>query len=242
MRFKIVWALLALLMAVPASAQVSSDGVAEIAKAIHDAEHVDLGAASTRDSRNAFWARVMGVVHFGHPVYNPTPDSSWCIKDGGNGRPQSDDVAVKCVSREFWDCIGGAGAPGYTFRCNKDAGPLPNEQNVYAPPRPAEGGASSGGGGNPPSTPPSTDLGPVLQAIAALKADLATLTVKVDAVAGVAVDARDAALSAAHDAREVNAWRMEPKPVPVLAVPCLVGRVPKPFGGSSEVTFCPKPE
>jgi hypothetical protein len=39
-------------------------------------------------------------------------------------------------SREFWDCIGGAGAAGYTFRPNHD-GVLPPAQNVYAPPKPA---------------------------------------------------------------------------------------------------------
>lgn len=118
---------------------MSIDDVIAIVRRVHDAERVNLGAGSTRDSRNAFWARAIGIVHHGHPVYNPTPDPQWCIKDGGNGRPQSDDVVVSMPSRQFWDCIGGSGADGYSFRA---AGPeiLPPEQNVYAPPVPAGSG------------------------------------------------------------------------------------------------------
>lgn len=223
---------LCVLLATPVWAQVPIDRVPAIAQAVHDAERVTLGASSTRDSRNAFWARVVGIVHFGHPVFNPTPDPSWCIKDGGNGRPQSDDVIVKCRSREFWDCIPGSGADGYRFHCSAD-GILPRDQNVYIPPRPSGSGSIT-----PPPPPPVTNLQPVLDA-------LATLTAKVDAVAALAMAAREAALnatleaaSAAHDAREINAWRMEPlKPV---VIPCLRGRVPSTFG-SKDVTFCPVP-
>jgi len=180
-------------------AQVSIDDVPRIAQAVHDAEGVNLGAGSTREYRNAFWARVVGIVHWGHPVYNPTPDASWCIKDGGNGRPQSDDVIVQCQSREFWDCIPGAGANGYSFRCHKDASRLPPEQNVYAPPRPA-GTSGSGGGGTGGGTPPPTptvNLQPILDLIG-------TLAVKIDAVAGVAVAARDAALDAKSEAEQAK--------------------------------------
>lgn len=221
-------------VASPVWAQVSIDRVPAIAQAIHDAERVNLGASSTRESRNVFWARVVGVIHFGHPVFNPTPDQSWCIKDGGGGRPQSDDVIVQCRSRQFWDCIPNAGAEGYSFTCHGGE-ILPPVQNVYLPPRPA------GGITPPPERAPvgPVNLQPVLDALAAL-------TAKVDAVAALAMAAREAALnatreaaSAAHDAREVNAWRMEPfKPT---AIPCLTGRVPKPWGGSTAVTFCPVP-
>lgn len=225
----------------PRASALTITDVERMVRAVHDAEHVNLGAASTRDQRNAFWARAIGIVHWGHPVYNPTPDNSWCIKDAGNGRPQSDDVVVKCATREYWDCIPGSGADGYRFSCGQQPGTLGSEQNVYAPPKPAGGGVSSGGGGTPPSTPPSTDLGPVLQAIAALSAKLDTLKANIDGLDGGLAEAVRAARSAEIDAREVNQWRMQPQPpVPVLAVPCLVGRVPKPFGGSSEVTFCPK--
>ncbi len=60
----------------------------------------------------------------------------WCIKDGGSGRPQSDDVIVRCNSRDAWDLIGGAGANGYSFHVDY-IGRLPGDQNVYAPPRSA---------------------------------------------------------------------------------------------------------
>jgi hypothetical protein len=88
--------------------------VVTLAQRIHDAEGVNIGAASTRDSRNAFWARVIGCAHHGHPVYNRTPDPQWHLKRAA-GRPQSDDVAVSMPSRQFWDCIPGAGADHYRF-------------------------------------------------------------------------------------------------------------------------------
>ena len=83
---------------------------------MHDGTRANLGGGSSRDSRNAFWASAVAAVHYGHPRYNPKgPDSGWCIKDGGAGRPQSDDVIVRCGSRDAWDMIGGAGANGYSF-------------------------------------------------------------------------------------------------------------------------------
>ena len=79
----------------------------------------------------------MAAVHYGHPRYNPKgPDSGWCIKDGGAGRPQSDDVIVRCGSRDAWDMVGGAGANGYSFHVDY-IGRLPGDQNVYPPPRAA---------------------------------------------------------------------------------------------------------
>jgi hypothetical protein len=196
------------------SAQVSIDDVPRIAQAVHDAEGVNLGAGSTREYRNAFWARVVGIIHWGHPVYNPgKADASWCIKDGGNGRPQSDDVIVQCQSREFWDCIPGAGAAGYSFRCHKDAARLPPEQNVYAPPRPSGSSGNGGGGGTGGGTPPATpvDLAPVLAAVT----ELAT---KVDAVAALALAARDAAQDARAEAEQakVNASDVKHLAVPEL--------------------------
>ena len=147
MRDTMIWTLLSVLLAWPAWAQVSIDRVPAIAQAIHNAERMNFGASSSRDGRNRDWARIVGIIHFGHPVYNPTPDPSWCIKDGGGGRPQSDDVIVQCQSRVFYDCIPGSGADGYRFQCSAD-GVLPSVQNVYRPPVP------SGGGGTP--VPPTT--------------------------------------------------------------------------------------
>jgi hypothetical protein len=107
-----------------------------LAKRIHDAEGMDFGSSSTRDSRNRQWARIVGIAHHGHPVYNPTPDPRWHLKNGGGGRPQSDDVVVLLPSRAFWDCIGNAGLDIYEFKAGGHPGPLPPEQEVYPPPVP----------------------------------------------------------------------------------------------------------
>jgi hypothetical protein len=101
---------------------------------------------------------------------------------------------------------------------------------VWIQPEPV-GGASSGGGGTPLPAPPAPAPG------RAYTAELALLATKIDAVAAIALAARDAALDAG---RLSQALLDRPAPpVPVLSVPCLVGRVPKAFGGSSVVTFCP---
>jgi len=221
---------------------VSPDRFVEIAERVHDAENYDLGGGSTRSYRNEFWARVVGIVHFGHPVYNLTPDPSWCLKDAGGGRPQSDDVGVKCSTREFWDFIGGVGANGYSFRVGAHPGErLPKEQNVFPPPRPDTGGVTPPPPPPVDPVPPPADLAPVLAA-------LATLTEKVDAVAALALAARDAALDAKAEAEQakVNASDIKHVEIPKVlealkggAIPCLRGRVPRALGGSSEVTFCP---
>ncbi len=108
--------------------------------AVHNAERVDLGRNSTREQRVAFWQRGVGIVHFGHPTYNPQGgDRDWCIKDAGGGRPISDDVLVRCGNRDSWDTIGGAGADGYSWHLEY-LGRLPNVQNVYPPPVPSGAG------------------------------------------------------------------------------------------------------
>ena len=107
----------------------------DMAKRIHDAERENLGASSTRDSRNVFWARVVGIAHHGHPWWNPTPDPQWYLKRAA-GRPQSDDVVVSMPSRVAYDCILSSGADGYRFHAD-NIGLLPIDQVVYAPPVPA---------------------------------------------------------------------------------------------------------
>jgi hypothetical protein len=117
--------------------------------AVHNGERWNLGGASTRDDRTNFWYRAVGIVHYGHPVYNPAGgDPDWCVKDAGAGRPPSDDVFVKCGTREAWDTISGAGANGYSFHLEY-LGRLPGGQNVYPPPVPSGGG----GGGSQPADP-----------------------------------------------------------------------------------------
>ena len=118
-----------------------------VAEAIHNAEGWDLGKSSNREYRNAFWARVIGVVHHGHPLYNPAPDSRWLLKREPNG-PQSDDVAAFAPTREAWDCIPGAGANGYRFEA-RYLGVLAPHQVIYAPPMPEEYGPV-----DPPDPPP----------------------------------------------------------------------------------------
>ena len=105
-----------------------------VAEAIHNAEGYDLGKNSNREYRNAFWARVVGCVYHGHPVYNPVPDRRWLLKREPNG-PQSDDVAAFQPTREAWDCIPGAGANGYRFEADY-LGVLAPHQVIYAPPVP----------------------------------------------------------------------------------------------------------
>lgn len=114
----------------------------ELAERVHNAERMNFGSSSTRESRNRDWARIVGIAHHGHPSYNPTPDPQWHLKNGGGGRPQSDDVVVSLPSRKFWDCIPSAGADGYRFQASGHGDEaLPSVQEVYAPPVPDGGGA-----------------------------------------------------------------------------------------------------
>ncbi len=120
---------------VGASRSIDINEAAAIIRGVHDGTGANLGGGSSRESRNAFWASAVAAVHYGHTRYNPRgPDSGWCIKDGGSGRPQSDDVIVRCDSRDAWDMVGGAGASGYSFHIDY-IGRLPGDQNVYPPPR-----------------------------------------------------------------------------------------------------------
>lgn len=243
-----------------ASAQLSIEQVLEVVRAVYVGTGANVGAGSTRDSRNEFWAEAIGAVHWGHPVYNPTPDPRWCIKDGGNGRPQSDDVVAICDgvtggayrARSAWDLIGNAGIAGYSWHVDA-IGILPSVQNIYPPPKPKGWAPVSGTPNQPPagggtSAPAAVNLAGVLEVLARLEAKLATI----EAVAVSARDAADAgraeARSAAHDARELNAFRLSPEFAAIFEAlrvtagrECFVGRVPKAFGGSTEVRFCLAP-
>lgn len=245
--------LIVLLFSAVSAAQVSPEKVAQIAKAVHDAEGVNIGSSSTRDYRNAFWARVIGVVHWGHPVYNPTPDQSWCIKDAGNGRPQSDDVAVKCVTREFWDCIPNSGADGYRFQCSgHGSAKLPAEQNVYPPPKPAGWNQPAPTPVPTPGTPPPpgntpapapVDLQPVLDAVAALSGAVDALDKRLNAILAL-MQANEATWQkAAHEAGEAAARASDIKTaVEHLPTPepqkCVSGRQSGWAGGA--IRLCPE--
>ena len=136
-----------------------------MAQRIHDLEGYKLGSSSTREYRNAFWARVIGCAYWGHSIYNANPDTQWHLKNAGGGRPQTDDVATSMPSRAYWDCIAGVGADGYRFTPTGHAEPLSLEQEVYPPPKPADSGTGGGGGGENPE--PDDDVIELLTAILA---------------------------------------------------------------------------
>jgi hypothetical protein len=100
----------------------------------HDLTRANLGAGSSRESRVDFLWAAVAIIHYGHPTLNPSGgDRNWCVKDAGGGRPPSDDVIVRCNTRDAWDLISGAGANGYRFDWHS-VGVLGREQNVYPPP------------------------------------------------------------------------------------------------------------
>ena len=114
---------------------ISPSEAQQIIKGVHDAEGWNLGGSSTREQRIAFIQRAVAVVHYGHGRFNQRgPDSNWCIKDAGGGRPISDDVIVRCNTRESYDLIVGAGGNGYSWHV-ESIGTLPAVQNVFPPPR-----------------------------------------------------------------------------------------------------------
>jgi hypothetical protein len=114
---------------------ISFNEAFNIIVAVHNGGRFNLGSGSSREYRVAFLDGAVAVIHYGHARYNPQgPDTNWCVKDAGGGRPQSDDVLVRCGSREAWDLIGGAGANGYNFHADY-LGILPGGQNVYPPSR-----------------------------------------------------------------------------------------------------------
>lgn len=107
----------------------------DILQAIYSAGNYNIFGGSTRDQMNLYLEIGVAALHYGHPKWNPRgADSNWCIKNGGPGRPQSDDVIVRCSSRDAWDLIGSIGARG-AFWNPTYIGRLPGEQAVYAPRR-----------------------------------------------------------------------------------------------------------
>jgi hypothetical protein len=118
-----------------ATRDISPDEALSIIKAVHDGGGYNLGSGSSREYRIDFFWAALAAVHYGHPRYNPRGgDPGWCGKDAGGGRPPSDDVMVRCSSRDAWDVIPGAGSNGYHFGLDY-IGKLPGNQNVYPPSR-----------------------------------------------------------------------------------------------------------
>jgi hypothetical protein len=101
---------------------------------IHNELGYNLGSRSSREQRVDFLWTAVAVIHFGHPRFNPAGgDPGWCVKSAGGGRPPSDDVLVRCDTREAWDLVVSAGADHYSFH-QEYLGRLGGEQEVYAPP------------------------------------------------------------------------------------------------------------
>jgi hypothetical protein len=111
------------------------DEAASIIRTVYAAGSYDLGSGSSRDQRNLYLEIAVAVIAYGHPVWNPKgPDGNWCIKNGGPGRPQADDVIVLCDSRDAWDLVVSAGANSWSWHIDY-IGKLDSAQGVYPPNR-----------------------------------------------------------------------------------------------------------
>lgn len=109
------------------------DEAASIIRTIYTDLRYNIGSSSTRDQRNLYLERAVAALHYGHSRFNPKgPDSKWCIKNGGSGRPQSDDVIVRCDTRDAWDLVSSIGADSYGWHTDY-IGRLGTDQVVYAP-------------------------------------------------------------------------------------------------------------
>lgn len=112
---------------------ISFNEAYDILYAIYQAARWNISGGSSRDQMNLYLETAMAAIHYGNGKWNPRgPDSNWCIKTGGPGRPQSDDVIVRCSSRDAWDLILSIGAPGATWAPSY-IGVLPGIQQVYPP-------------------------------------------------------------------------------------------------------------
>jgi len=100
---------------------------------IYQAARWDISGRSNRDTLNLFLETAMAAVHYGHPRWNPGGgDAGWCIKNGGPGRPQSDDVIARCDTRDAWDLVLGIGGPNPVWSPSY-LGRLPGIQQIYPP-------------------------------------------------------------------------------------------------------------
>jgi hypothetical protein len=105
----------------------------DILYAIYSAARWDLSGRSSRDQLNLYLEIAVAALHYGHGKWNPKgPDSGWCIKNGGPGRPQSDDVLARCDTRDAWDLVLSIGGPNPVWSPSY-IGRLPNVQQIYAP-------------------------------------------------------------------------------------------------------------
>jgi hypothetical protein len=136
------------------------------------------------------------------------------------------------------DVIGGAGGPNPTPQW----GPVgPSPRAAWVRPEPV-GGVSSGGGGTPLPAPPvpvpGPDLARVLARLDALVAATSALRAQLDAIEASSAAAASEALKAAARASEIKT-QLENLPAS-KPFPRYKGRVPKAFGGSTDVILTPE--
>lgn len=218
-----------------ASAQERAPNRRDVVEQVSAADPARFACAHTERSCKNDWIKAVGAAL--HKT-----DARWGLNGKrGNANDLSMDVVTWRIGPtdrhvQAFDICGacGGGSPSVTWSDITNWSTLGQSGTaIWLKPAPV-GDPGSGGGGTtptPPQTPPAPDYTVKLDALAAA---IATLTAKLDTLAGVMVETRDAATSAAHDAREINA-----RPVPVVSVPCLTGRVPKAFSGSAKMTLCP---
>jgi hypothetical protein len=139
------------------------------------------------------------------------------------------------------DVIGGAGGPTPTAQWGAAGPATPRPHAAWVRPEPV-GGVSSGGGGTPLPAPPvpvpGPDLTRVLARLDALVAATSALRAQLDAIEASSAAAASEALKAAGRASDIKT-QIENLPA-FKPAPAYVGRFPKPFGGSTEVTLTPK--
>jgi hypothetical protein len=112
---------------------ISFNEAYDILFTIYQAARWDLTGRSSRDQLNLYLETAMAAVHYGHGKWNPRGgDTGWCIKNGGPGRPQSDDVIARCDTRDAWDLVGGIGGPNPVWAPSY-IGKLPSIQQIYPP-------------------------------------------------------------------------------------------------------------
>ena len=105
----------------------------DIIIAIYSAARWDLGSRSSREQRNLYLDAAVAAIHYGHSKWNPKgPDDNWCIKNGGPGRPQADDVIALCRERDAWDLVLSIGANNWNWH-QEYIGKLPSVQFIYPP-------------------------------------------------------------------------------------------------------------
>lgn len=113
---------------------ISIDEAFAIVQRVYAGEGWKPDHTTTREQRNAMFAGGVACVYYGHARYNPSGgDVRWNLKNGGPGRPQSDDVIVYAPKRAYWDLIPQCGAADWSWRLSGHSEPLPAEQQVYPP-------------------------------------------------------------------------------------------------------------